>query len=245
MRSLEWGGFDDVPFSQWDLMWWYCGERWPGHEPAGWPINLTTGLVISPDCARELLSADNRAFYSDFGPLHAGLAHAGIYGCDASAAAGSCANNYEVFAGSMNMSYFHTEITRVDWHMNQWGFCLFPRDTVWHGESFVRAAMLGAADGRKMDLFEAATGGICRPWDKIAEPWMNAIVVRDCAQALRGSVDWLVRTPSRFEARVWLPERARQLTCHLARRSSQFFMAQVMCVFGSFMLIPTAISRMK
>jgi len=221
LEGLEWGGFDDVPFDAWDLVYWYCGERVA-------PLTEFGNTNLSRPCVQELFTADNSSFHSDFGPIYAGFRHAGLPGCDGSGGRGSCARYFQRMTNAMidpvgteygevqlALAFFSAELARANWHLNQWGLCLFPNDEAWHGESFVRAAMLAGMDGRKMSLFQAAHGGICRPWEDMDSSWMSPIIVNDCKAALRGGIAPL------------------------------FFMAQVMCCFGAFMLIPNAIGRMN
>jgi hypothetical protein len=134
IKVLPWATYTDVPFYIASMYWWGCRPRGERHFFETASANVTRFREIMPACVAEMTARNNTAFWT--GIQSAMCAHTSrMLGSSGS----KNATTQPQYGAYTDMSHsdacveflftpaaMYLPIGRVDWKLNQWGFCVFP-----------------------------------------------------------------------------------------------------------------------
>ena len=151
MEDLPWAQYNDVPLTLGSLVWWACGDE-----------SFTGGS--DQTCLSRQLHSNNTALWSALAPL---CTTAGATASVCAAEDLSC--RCEAWLSSTNGT---AAIARCNWHLNQWGMCLFPSE----GSEWITAAL----DSNNQGLTRVGSGR-CLRWARLESALSDSAALHACA----------------------------------------------------------------
>ena len=191
LKELPWAYYNNVEVDTAMLTWWYCG---PAGETESDLVECFDQMKNSTCYWPESCYDTAPAFYYGIKPVCDAYAASDAVTSVPWMAAEAAANPCALFFSTNNQSNWNgPAIVNVDFHLNQWGFCMFPRhdkeekadldelgedgspSNTWIGAMFKSNKKVW--DG----LTVTSSGGLCREWGDFDGDWADKHVM-ECAE---------------------------------------------------------------